>query len=178
MRRSHWGGVIPGCQFCDIRLLVPTSNGCQDAREVAMRFAPVEFAGRDLGRDDGLILCAYVMSCERSVFRFRAFRRIVRSTGLASSSMRPSARNRQKPFQYLAMNLRASPVGDLAETRARLGASQISKVLMTGFECSCRAAWRWSGLSARRYFQWGRAPGFEPSRLARLGPELARVFHP
>ena len=84
--------------------------------------------------------------------RFRAMGRMVRSTVLLSSSMRPSSRNRQRPSQYLAMYFSASPVGDLAETRARLWASQSSRVSMIGFEHSCRAAWRWSAIRPRRSF--------------------------
>ena len=57
----------------------------------------------------------------RAFLRFRAMGRMVRSTGLLSISIRPSVRNRFRPCQYLAMYLRASPVGDLAETWPRLG---------------------------------------------------------
>ncbi|PUB08460.1 hypothetical protein DFP92_1327 [Yoonia sediminilitoris] len=52
-------------------------------------------------------------------FLCRAMGRIVRSTALLSISMRPSVRNRINPSRYLAMYLRASPVGDLVETCIR-----------------------------------------------------------
>lgn len=51
-------------------------------------------------------------------FRLSAIGRIVRSTVLLSSSIRPSLRKSVRPSQYLAMYLSASPVGDLAEIRA------------------------------------------------------------
>lgn len=68
MRGSHGFGVVPRQQFFDVRLFVPTCDGCQDTRQIAMRFDPVEFTGLDQGRDDGPVLCACIMSCEERVF--------------------------------------------------------------------------------------------------------------
>ena len=41
---------------------------------------------------------------------------IVRSNAALSISMRPSVKNWMRPSEYLAMYLRASPVGDFTET--------------------------------------------------------------
>ena len=49
----------------------------------------------------------------------RATATTARRSRKATPTMRPSLRNRHSPSQYLAMYFRASPVGDLAETRAR-----------------------------------------------------------
>ena len=68
MRLSHWYGVVPGQELVDVRLFVSASNGCQDARQVAMGFDPVEFAGLNQGRDDGPVLCARIMTREECVF--------------------------------------------------------------------------------------------------------------
>ena len=97
--------------------------------------------------------CAPASCPAKSAFlRFRAMGRIVRSTGLLSSSMRPSSRNRHNPSQYFAMYFRASPVGDLVETQARFWASHSSNASIMGFDRSFRAARRWSALRSRRSF--------------------------
>jgi len=68
MRRSHGFDVVPGQQLFDICLFVPACDGCQDTRQISMRFDAIEFAGLDQGRDDGPVLSAGIMSGEERVF--------------------------------------------------------------------------------------------------------------
>jgi len=101
---------------------VALGDGCQHASQIGMWFYLDQFAGPNNWRELSLILCARIMARAERVLRFNAMGRMSRSTELLLISMRPSVRNRFKPPHYFAMYFCAIPVGDLAETCARLGA--------------------------------------------------------
>ena len=165
MRRSHGFDVVPWQQLVDIDLFVPFGDGRQDTRQISVWLNPVKFAGFDQGRDDGPVFCPCIMTCEEGVFAIEsnwtdgAFDGIVVELdgAIVKEQAQPvpvfgDALPGSRNTVSMRGDFKASPVGDLAEIRARFWASQSAKLSMMGFERSCRASWRWSADRPRRSF--------------------------
>jgi hypothetical protein len=67
--------------------------------EVSPRIDAVQFAGFDERGDTSPIFRPVIVASEECIFRFRTIGRMLRSTMLVSSSMRPSSRKRVSPSQ-------------------------------------------------------------------------------
>ncbi len=89
----------PGQQFVDAIDGVAFHHPREHVAQVSVRFDTVQLAGFNQRADDCPSIAATVAAGKEMILASERHGRIARSTGLVSSSMRPSWRKRVKPSQ-------------------------------------------------------------------------------
>jgi hypothetical protein len=94
--------MLPRHEFVDAGLWTAVDDTREQFGQVCVRVDAVELASLNQRGLACPCLCPFIAAGERCVVMPRAIGRMLRSTLLESSSMRPSCRNRARPSQWFS----------------------------------------------------------------------------